>query len=74
MENQHKHITGYRDLSKAEIDAMNEIKSKGNELDTLIEKLRLIDGVDQRAIAIAKTELQTGIMWLTRAVAKPQSF
>ena len=26
MENQHKKITGYRDLSQAEIDLMNEVK------------------------------------------------
>jgi hypothetical protein len=28
MDNQHKKIKGYRDLSQAEIDAMNQIKEK----------------------------------------------
>lgn len=40
----------------------------------MIEKMQATDGLDQRAIAIAKTELQTGFMWLTRAIAQPESF
>lgn len=32
MENQHRKIKGYRELSQAEIDLMNEIKQKGVEL------------------------------------------
>jgi hypothetical protein len=32
MENQHRKIKGYRELSQEEIDLMNEIKSKGAEL------------------------------------------
>lgn len=37
MENQHQKIKGYRDLSKEEIDLMNEIKAKGAEL-TVFER------------------------------------
>lgn len=32
MENQHRKIKGYRELTAAEIDLMNRIKSKGTEL------------------------------------------
>lgn len=32
MDNQHKKIKGYRDLSQEEIDLMNRIKEKGQEL------------------------------------------
>jgi hypothetical protein len=32
MDNQHKKIAGYRDLSQEEIDLMNRIKAKGAEL------------------------------------------
>ncbi|HEX7906837.1 MAG TPA: hypothetical protein VF534_01925 [Paraburkholderia sp.] len=39
MDNQHKKIKGYRDLSQAEIDLMNEIKAKGEELRTLVAKI-----------------------------------
>lgn len=39
MDNQHQQIKGYRDLSQQEIDLMNEIKAKGEELRALIAKI-----------------------------------
>ena len=39
MENQHRKITGYRDLTQDEIDLMNEVKAKGIELDALLKKI-----------------------------------
>ncbi|MGP5360520.1 Acb2/Tad1 domain-containing protein [Psychrobacter celer] len=74
MKDQHKKIKGYRELSQAEIDMMNKIKAKGAELGELVAELQAAEGFDQRAIAIGKTELQTGLMWLTRGVAQPESF
>lgn len=38
MENQHRKIKGYRELTQAEIDLMNEIKLKGAELEDLLIK------------------------------------
>ena len=35
MENQHRQIKGYRELTQVEIDLMNEIKTKGAELGNL---------------------------------------
>ena len=67
-------ITGYRQLSEAEADLMNEIKSKGVELGDLVEKLRSIDSLDQRWVSIGATDLQTGLMALVRSVAQPTSF
>lgn len=74
MENQHRQIKGYRELSQEEIDLMNEIKAKGAELGKLVEKLREADGLDQRWISIGATDFQTGLMALTRAVAQPTFF
>lgn len=74
MDNQHKKITGYRDLSQAEIDAMNEIKALGNEIGELVKKLRSQDGLDQRWVSIGSTHMQEGLMALTRGVAQPTSF
>lgn len=74
MENQHRQIKGYRELSQEEIDLMNEIKSKGVELGYLVEKLRSVAGLDPRWISIGATDLQTGLMALTRAVARPMFF
>lgn len=35
MDNQHRKITGYRELSQAEIDLINEIKAEGVRLQAL---------------------------------------
>ena len=74
MENQHRQISGYRELSQTEIDLTNKAKTLGNQVGELIGEIGSLDGVDQRALAIARTELQTGQMWLIRAIAKPAGF
>lgn len=74
MDNQHRQIKGYRELSQPEIDVMNEIKAKGAEIGELVAKLRGMPEIDQRWISIGATDLQTGLMALTRGVAKPTFF
>lgn len=74
MENQHRKIKGYRELSQDEIDMMNEIKSMGIKLGELTDKLQANTTLDQRWVAIGKTDLQIGLMALTRSVAKPDFF
>ena len=74
MDNQHRQIKGYRELSQDEIDLMNEIKVIGVELGTLVTKLRSTEGLDQRWVSIGATDLQTGLMALTRSVAQPSTF
>jgi hypothetical protein len=74
MENQHRQIKGYRELSAEEITLMNEIKTKGAELGDLIGKLRANESLDQRWVSIGATDLQTGLMALTRSVAQPTFF
>jgi len=106
MENQHRKITGYRELSQEEIDLMNEVKALGAAIEAVElkvrahveaqtdqaygrvfdpemgrkvayvagmedEQKRLRDATPDRFIALAKTEFQTGLMYLTRAVAQP---
>ncbi|MDM9556057.1 hypothetical protein QU926_20805 [Pseudomonas asiatica] len=67
-------ITGYRQLSEEDAALMNEIKAHGVELGKLIDKLRSLDHLDPRWLSIGTTDLQTGLMALTRAVAQPTSF
>lgn len=74
MENQHRKITGYRELSQDEINLMNEIKAQGERLRALLHGLRSTPDVDQRCVSIAYTHLETGIMYAVRAVARPESF
>ena len=74
MENQHRQIKGYRELSQDEIDAMNAVKLLGVEIGNQISALQDDENIDQRWVAIGKTQLQQGLMALTRAVAKPDFF
>lgn len=74
MDNQHRKIKGYRELSETEIALMNEIKQKGFELGELVATLRADAELDQRWVSVGATDLQTGLMALTRAVAKPTFF
>lgn len=74
MDNQHRQIKGYRELSQEEIDLMNKIKSKGAEFGALVEELRATASLDQRWISIGATHVQQGLMALTRGVAQPTFF
>ena len=74
MDNQHRQIKGYRELSQVEIDLMNEIKEQGKILGDLVDKLQAAADLDQRWVSIGQTDLQTGLMALTRAVARPTFF
>ena len=86
MDNQHKKIIGYRDLTQEEINLMNRIKGIGKELEKLIDEVEhtnLVIGSTSELDEIAepqmwthqaKINLKIGLMALTRAVAKPTSF
>lgn len=85
MENQHRKITGYRELSQEEIDLMNEIKARGAELSALVSKVEDFIDADNRQhgtpdaepkrwISIGQDHLQQGLMAITRAVARPEFF
>lgn len=107
MQNQHQKITGYRDLSQAEIDLMNAIKAHGAAFELLRkdilahlsaqydatcqpaeadgsinprspEKQAEFDRITAAGpfqwLAVGTTQLQQGLMAVTRAVAQPTSF
>lgn len=74
MDNQHKKITGYRDLSQEEIDLMNEGKVLAEQCGAFIAKLEAIESTDKRNVALGKTNLQQGFMWAIRAVAQLTTF
>ncbi|WP_234086770.1 hypothetical protein [Azonexus sp. R2A61] len=105
MENQHRKISGYRELCQEEIDLMNRIKEKGRELlalqaevagrlstdyevkraaanaskrapedeasDECVELRRFERAEPMRWSAIGKTDIETGLMALVRAIAQP---
>lgn len=48
MENQHRKIKGYRELSQLEIDLMNKAKALGEEFCDLIEEIEVHVGNQER--------------------------
>jgi len=53
---------------------MNSVKEVGNRVGALIDALAKDPNMDQRWVSIARTNLQTGFMALTRSIAKPEGF
>lgn len=83
MQDQHTKISGYRDLSQAEIDMMNKIKAHANVCGELVEELKAMSASkelteigqpDGRWVSIGATDLQTGFMALVRSIDKPTGF
>lgn len=80
-------IKGYRNLSADEVALMNEIKAAGEQLRDLVNRVQIhINNQPAPAVphsqvtnpgrwaSIGQTDLQQGLMALTRAVAQPTSF
>lgn len=91
MENQHRAIKGYRELSQHEIDLMNRIKAFGPQLQELVndvnqhlytqydngdkDECKRIDAASpDKWLREGTTDLQKGLMAITRAVAQPTFF
>lgn len=72
MDNQHKKITGYRDLSQEEIDAMNGVKALEAQFNGMVDYLRNLASADQRQVSIAATAGEEAFMRAVRAIAQPQ--
>ncbi len=72
MENQHRQISGYRELSQSEIDLMNEGKELEKKCLEFLNKVDAHPDTDKRCSALARTNIQQGFMWGIRAVARPQ--
>lgn len=74
VDNQHKKITGYRDLTSDEIAFMNQAKALAIEVGVLCDEVAKYDLADKRWAAIGRTDLQKGFMSLIRAIARPETF
>lgn len=67
-------ITGYRQLTQEEAALMNEGKALAEQVGAYIDKLRNLNGIDQRWVSIGATDLQKGFMSVIRGIARPTSF
>lgn len=74
VDNQHKKITGYRDLTEAEIALMNEGKALAEQVRLFTDKVKATPEIDGRWLSIGVTDLQKGFMAVVRAIARPTTF
>lgn len=71
MDNQHRKIAGYRELTEAEIELMNEAKALEAAFNRLIDKLRGTADIDQRQVSIAQTDGESAFTRAVRSIARP---
>ena len=75
-------VSGYRQLDDNELELVNALKAQGQVVQDLLDNIELLikartekygapDGEHYRAMALGKTNIQQGYMWLIRAVAAP---
>lgn len=88
MENQHRHIRGYRELSMDEIADMNEVKKLAAAVGDLTLRMREkyigmgVGTVEQAAeqaealrwLTTGEMQSQQAFMAITRSIARPTTF
>jgi hypothetical protein len=74
VDNQHRQIPGYRDLSQEEINCIASIKREEMLLASMWLGIKeAFPNADQRDLAMARTHFEDGFIRLVRAVARPDS-
>ena len=71
MDNQHRKISGYRELGENEIEDINELKSLEGSILNQLDSLEYNGHYDARWLSIARSDIQKGFMAAVRAVARP---
>ena len=88
MENQHRQISGYRELNQEEIDLMNEAKDLearflefASHVEDTLDRQSMHDQEENkrqgrakayRWLSIGRTDIETGTMAFVRAITQPQ--
>lgn len=71
-------ITGYRQLTPADTELINEAKALAEQCGAFVAKLRAGPGaaslLDQRWVSMGASDLQVGFMKLVRSIAQPTTF
>lgn len=68
-----KRVHGYTRQPEWKVDLVNDVKKFENLLGDILNESAEHPEVDQRALTIARHQLQDGFMWLVRAYFQPES-
>ena len=67
------HAPGHKELTDIEVEHIQLVRNAGESLEQLLELLEG-SGADGRWIAIARTDLQKGLMSAVRGITQPDFF
>lgn len=68
---EHSEIKGFTDQSVRNKELINENKVLEEKVLRQIDKLKMLEGIDQRHVALAATNIQQAFMWLNRGIFQP---
>lgn len=74
MENQHRKISTYRELTQEEIDLMNRCKAAEAQVLELIQEVQNQPHTDTRWSCQGKLDIEKGFMALVRSIARPEPY
>ena len=72
MDNEGLPVTGYKPQSDEAVELVNQNKVTEEMLLRLMDDMKGSDAIDQRWLAIARTQIEQGFMALNRAIFRPQ--
>ena len=72
MDNHGLPVKGYKPQSNAAVGLVNTNKVNEEKLLLLMDELKGKDEIDQRWLAIARTNIEQGFMALNRAIFRPE--
>jgi hypothetical protein len=61
-------------LTDQQVAAINAVHSFGNDVGRMLDEVASFPDVDMRWLAVARTHLQEGFMFVKRAIARPEGF
>jgi len=76
MDNQHKLIPGYRDLSEGEIERIKVLKAMATHIGTTLKELGAAaksdeDRAAERYVSLARSHAEIAFMYAIKSVARP---
>lgn len=72
MDNQHRKIKTYRELTQNKIDGINSVKELEQDALALLNQIGELPDIDQRRLALAKTNIEQACMWAVKSIARPE--
>lgn len=64
-------VKGYQPQSQSKVDAVNRNKELEEVVLRVLDGLKAMEGIDQRWLAIGRTDIEKGFMAINRAVFQP---